>query len=298
MSHSNEGRHDINKQKIRETFTKNFHKTFGNYALFTNDQHIRFHSKLMYYLFKELGHIDARGNKKVPDYIYNSNESIQQNFLYGLYLADGSLNINYKTILTSDKFSASAVVIHNTSRPLIVGVSHLLEMLGIDYYIHTYQPHAFGKRQFHVYIKDPLQTNIKIQRNRDKLDYRTSARTQQTVEYLDRSDELVYDISVTEAENFVAGRLLAHNSIFDEGIDVRPLDTVILAGQGKSSVRAMQRIGRICRPYTYSDGTIKTRATAIDPVINDKFLKKHSQSRETMYSTEPAYNIEHIEEFS
>ena len=35
--------------------------------------------------------------------------------------------------------------------------------------------------------------------------------------------------------------------IFDEGIDVRPLDTLILAGGGKSPTRALQRIGRIRR---------------------------------------------------
>lgn len=91
---------------------------------------------------------------------------------------------------------------------------------------------------------------------------------------------------------------IVSTTIFDEGIDVRPLDTVILAGQGKSSVRAMQRIGRICRPYTYSDGSKKIRATAIDPVIHDKFLMDHSAEREKMYHTEPAYNVEHIEEFS
>ena len=93
-------------------------------------------------------------------------------------------------------------------------------------------------------------------------------------------------------------RCLIGSVIFDEGVDVRPLDTVILAGQGKSPVRAMQRIGRICRPYTYPDGTKKTKATAIDFVIHDRFLFDHAKKREKMYRTEPAYNVEHIEEFS
>lgn len=91
---------------------------------------------------------------------------------------------------------------------------------------------------------------------------------------------------------------IVSTTIFDEGIDVRPLDTVILAGQGKSSVRAMQRVGRICRPHTYRDGTRKERGTVIDPVIHDKYIFDHSLEREKMYHTEPAYNIEHIEEFS
>lgn len=85
------------------------------------------------------------------------------------------------------------------------------------------------------------------------------------------------------------------SQIFDEGIDVRVLDTVILAGQGKSKVRAMQRIGRICRPYTSPEGKVKTEATAIDPVIHQKYLLDHAKEREKMYRSEPEYDIEHIE---
>ena len=78
--------------------------------------------------------------------------------------------------------------------------------------------------------------------------------------------------------------------IFDEGIDVRPLDTVLLAGQGKSKVRAMQRIGRILRPYPG-----KEVATAVDFRIHQRYLLQHSLSREKMYRTEEEYEIEEID---
>lgn len=78
--------------------------------------------------------------------------------------------------------------------------------------------------------------------------------------------------------------------IFDEGIDVRPLDTVILSGQGKSRVRAMQRIGRILRPF---EG--KTTATCIDFRIHQKYLLQHSIEREKMYRTESEFIIEEID---
>ncbi len=78
--------------------------------------------------------------------------------------------------------------------------------------------------------------------------------------------------------------------IFDEGIDVSSLDTVILAGQGKSRVRAMQRIGRILR---IAPG--KTKATAIDFRIHQKYLLDHSKEREKMYRTEEEYEIEEID---
>lgn len=78
--------------------------------------------------------------------------------------------------------------------------------------------------------------------------------------------------------------------IFDEGIDIRPLDTVLLAGQGRSKVRAMQRIGRILRPFPG-----KTVATAVDFRIHQKYLLKHSIEREKMYRTEEEYDIEEID---
>lgn len=78
--------------------------------------------------------------------------------------------------------------------------------------------------------------------------------------------------------------------IFDEGIDVRPLDTLILAGGGKSKVRAMQRIGRILRPFPG-----KETATAIDFRIHQKYLFEHSIAREKMYKTEEEFDIEEID---
>lgn len=80
------------------------------------------------------------------------------------------------------------------------------------------------------------------------------------------------------------------SSIWDEGVDVRCLDTLLLAGQGKSKVRAMQRIGRILRPFPGKNG-----ATAIDFRIHQKYLLEHSIAREKMYRSEPEFSIEEIE---
>ena len=83
-------------------------------------------------------------------------------------------------------------------------------------------------------------------------------------------------------------------TIFDEGIDVRPLDTVILGGQGKSKVRAMQRVGRVLRPFTDAHGKEKTKATVIDFCIHQKYLKDHAVEREKMYRSEPEYSVDDI----
>lgn len=84
-------------------------------------------------------------------------------------------------------------------------------------------------------------------------------------------------------------RSIVSTSIFDEGIDIKPLDTLILAGQGKSKTRAMQRIGRTLRPFEN-----KPNPTIVDPVLHQKYLKKHGAERLKMYETEPAFNIESL----
>lgn len=81
-------------------------------------------------------------------------------------------------------------------------------------------------------------------------------------------------------------------SIFDEGVDVKPLDGLILAGSGKSQTRALQRIGRVIR--TYEDpitGISKKDAFIVDFVDNTNYLRGHSQKRRAIYKTEPEFII-------
>jgi superfamily II DNA or RNA helicase len=80
------------------------------------------------------------------------------------------------------------------------------------------------------------------------------------------------------------------SSIFDEGVDVKPLSALILAGAGKSPTRALQRIGRAIRSY---EG--KKDAIIVDFFDEMKYMKKHSQSRRKIYKTEPKFEIFDIE---
>lgn len=81
-------------------------------------------------------------------------------------------------------------------------------------------------------------------------------------------------------------------SIFDEGVDVKALDGLILAGSGKSQTRALQRIGRVIR--TYEDpitGIAKKDAFVVDFVDNTKYFRSHSFKRRAIYKTEPEFII-------
>jgi superfamily II DNA or RNA helicase len=80
--------------------------------------------------------------------------------------------------------------------------------------------------------------------------------------------------------------VLVASKIFDQGIDIPQLDALILAGSGKSSARALQRIGRVIRNYPG-----KEKAIVVDFYDNCKFLREHSKARLKVYKTEPGFQI-------
>jgi superfamily II DNA or RNA helicase len=81
-------------------------------------------------------------------------------------------------------------------------------------------------------------------------------------------------------------------SIFDEGVDVKPLDGLILAGSGKSQTRALQRIGRVIRAYSDDKtGFVKKDAFIVDFMDDMKYMRNHSKKRKLMYETEPEFII-------
>jgi len=84
------------------------------------------------------------------------------------------------------------------------------------------------------------------------------------------------------------------STIFDEGIDCKPLDALILAGGGKSSTRALQRIGRVIRNYTYPDGRKKENAFVYDFRDHQKYLSQHASARHKIYMSETEFEIKNM----
>jgi len=80
--------------------------------------------------------------------------------------------------------------------------------------------------------------------------------------------------------------VLIASKIFDQGIDIPELDALILAGSGKSSGRALQRIGRVIRKFKG-----KKKAIVVEFFDNCKYLRNHSEARIKVYESEPAFNI-------
>lgn len=81
------------------------------------------------------------------------------------------------------------------------------------------------------------------------------------------------------------------STIFDEGIDCKPLDALILAGGGKSATRALQRVGRVIRKYVYPDGHKKENALVYDFYDHQKYLSRHALARKRIYASENEFEI-------
>jgi len=87
-----------------------------------------------------------------------------------------------------------------------------------------------------------------------------------------------------------AGRIevLAATTLADEGLDLPPLRTLIIAVGGRSKTRTLQRIGRLVRPY--EGKKIAVAYELEDPV---GFARAHLQERLKLYKTEPHWRIVH-----
>lgn len=80
--------------------------------------------------------------------------------------------------------------------------------------------------------------------------------------------------------------LILASSIFDIGVDISTLNALVLAGGGKSKIRALQRIGRIIRKHPG-----KKIAAVVDFFDNVRWLRDHSRIRLSTYESEEGFKI-------
>lgn len=89
-------------------------------------------------------------------------------------------------------------------------------------------------------------------------------------------------------QEFLKGKIdiIIASVVYDQGVDLPNLDALILAGSGKSSTRALQRIGRVIRP---AKG--KKDAVVVDFIDNAKYLLNHTAKRAEIYRLEAGFQI-------
>jgi DNA repair protein RadD len=95
-------------------------------------------------------------------------------------------------------------------------------------------------------------------------------------------------------EDFQNGiyKCLIASSVFDVGINIPELDGLILAGGGKSTIKSLQRIGRVIRTSEN-----KKDAIIVDFLDNAKYLLQHSYARITAYESESQFRIKFPKDF-
>ena len=81
-------------------------------------------------------------------------------------------------------------------------------------------------------------------------------------------------------------QVILASTIFDLGVDIPALSGLVLCGGGKSSIRALQRIGRVIRGYPG-----KKFAAIVDFYDRAKFLRSHSKIRCKIYASEEGFRV-------
>jgi superfamily II DNA or RNA helicase len=114
------------------------------------------------------------------------------------------------------------------------------------------------------------------------------------VEFLSGQDDAIRRKAVIEATKEKKVQILIGSTIADEGLDISSLDCLILAGGGKSSTRAFQRVGRVLRLHTNPDGTKKQKAIVFDFQDYTPTLRRHARVREKLYKTEDRWDIKYF----
>jgi superfamily II DNA or RNA helicase len=76
------------------------------------------------------------------------------------------------------------------------------------------------------------------------------------------------------------------SKIFDIGVDIPSLSGLVIACGGKSTVKALQRVGRVIRKYPG-----KTFAVVIDFCDQATYLDNHSRIRHKIYTSEDGFDV-------
>lgn len=109
---------------------------------------------------------------------------------------------------------------------------------------------------------------------------------------LSGKDTLEYRTEVKK--DFKDGKIdiILASTIFDQGVDIKELDALILCSGGRSTGKNYQRIGRVIR------GNVgKTNAIVVDTFDNENYTKVHSELRFNSLKLEPSFEVDIGPEF-
>jgi len=90
--------------------------------------------------------------------------------------------------------------------------------------------------------------------------------------------------------DYRAGKIdmLIASTIYDQGVDIKELDALIPCAGGRSTAKALQRVGRVIRTNPEAN---KKDAFIIETFDQTHFMKDHSVMRYEIYKSEPAFAV-------
>lgn len=264
-----------------------------------NNRHLYFDSVVFARLFIALGTNGTASDKKVPDLIFNVDESCQLAYLRGVYLGDGTKSRSVKSM-------GNLIIVSTVSSDLANGVSYVLSTLGVPTVVskHEVTEENQGDGPIRTNIGTVYSLSVGSRKDVERLRaiWDRSAYSHVVYEWLSKEhfsqqrniiisdtlmglpitgivdeevDQDVYDFSVADHESFVAGfggGLMAHNSDADvDGSHIRSL-LIVLACK---LFRPMVEAGRLY--------------TAVPPLFK---IETTGRNKETIY----AYSKEEMEQ--
>lgn len=116
------------------------------------------------------------------------------------------------------------------------------------------------------------------------VDYNGKQYNLTTVEFINGATTMDERNAILHGAKIGKIKILIGSTIADEGLDVPALKVLILAGAGKSSTRAFQRVGRVLRLYDGFD-----KAYVYDFMDMMPTFYKHFLYRKALYCTEPEW---------
>lgn len=234
--------------------------------------------------------IEAILAKRKPEFSINASKLIELGFLVPCTI----YFVPMKQVFPGKNFQKlykKAIVENNERNDAIVKIAHKMtttrNMTTLILIQHVAHGEELQKKLFEMIPEE----SFTVQTQDPKSGKFTLVRVK-NVEFLSGQDDAIRRKAVIQATKEKKVKILIGSTIADEGLDVPSLDCLILAGGGKSSTRAFQRIGRVLRLYKNREtGEEKKRAVCFDFVDYTPTLRRHSRVREKLYLTEEKWDI-------
>lgn len=98
-------------------------------------------------------------------------------------------------------------------------------------------------------------------------------------------------------KDFESGKvdLIIASTVYDQGVNLPALDALVLADPGKSTAKALQRVGRVIRGFKEGG---KKNAIIIETFDQAHYVSNHSYGRHSIYQTESAFKFKMGKEFA